>query len=303
VLAVLAISPAGCSGTARSASRVTRSTSAPRVGDLSAGCVVFSRGAPDGGLYELEPGGTPRRITTEVGDDSPAWSPDGTHVAFNRFVGGAQQISVMRADGTGVTRLTSGPTDEAPTWSPDGSRILFVRETQGRTDFSTMKPDGTNLRTLVQGERDDAGPAWSPDGSTIAFVGAGSENGALDLMRSDGSGRRTIEATIEAGWPKWSPDGTLIVFVDEHDGSIHVIDAHGGHERKIVDVQSLPVATAQNFTMPAWSPDGTTIVFAAGNPELSRLYTVRVDGSQVTQLTSGTVTDESPAWSSTARCG
>ena len=69
-------------------------------------------------------GSDPRRLTTNlVADTDPAYSPDGTKIAFTR--GG--DIWVMNADGTGQAAVTGieGP-DSEPAWSPDGSQIVYV---------------------------------------------------------------------------------------------------------------------------------------------------------------------------------
>ncbi|HYL52301.1 MAG TPA: hypothetical protein VEZ15_10050 [Acidimicrobiia bacterium] len=240
-----------------------------------------------------------RRITTDSGDDQAAWAPDGTKIVFNRYNNGDQQIYVMSSSGSGQKRLTTGRSDASPTWSPDGTRILFTREVPGRSDFYTMKPDGTDLRRLAKGRRDDGTPVWSPDGSIIAFVGTGARNLALYVMRAGGSTRRSIGGDINAGWPKWSPDGTELALVDEDDGSIQVFNADGSGRRKVFDVKTLPGDMQPNFTKAAWSPDGTALIFAAGNAQTSNLYIVGIDGSGIKQVTTGPVTDESPAWTAT----
>jgi Tol biopolymer transport system component len=118
-------------------------------------------------------------------------------------------------------------------------------------------------------------------------------------MHADGSGRTRIASDIQAAWPKWSPDGTQLAFVNERDGSIYVVDRQGTRIRRVFDVRTLNAAAEPNFTLPAWSPDGTMLVFAAGNPTASHLYTVDLGGHRLTQLTTGAVTDESPAWIAT----
>jgi Tol biopolymer transport system component len=57
-----------------------------------------------------------------------------------------------------------------------------------------------------------------------------------------------------------------------------------------------------NFTDLAWSPDGSELIFAAGNPKTSQLYEFGIRGSGITVLTTGPVTDESPAWSPIRAC-
>ena len=228
--------------------------------------------------------------------------PTAREIAFIRYTNGDQNIYVMRSNGAGVRRLTTGRSNGSPTWSADGSRILFTREVTGRSDFYTMRPDGTDLRILTKGSRNDGSPVWSPDGSTIAFVGTGLRNLTLYVMRADGSSRRSIGGVGNAGSLTWSPDGTEIAFVDEDDGSIHVTNPDGSSQREVLDVTTPIGDTQPNFTQLAWSPDGTKLIFSAGNPQTSHLYEVGIRGSGIKQLTTGRVTDVSPAWSATPAC-
>ena len=67
-------------------------------------------------------------LTNNVAVDSwPAWSPDGTKIAFTSQRDGNGEIYAMNADGTGQIRLTNNATEDAqPAWSPDGSKIAFT---------------------------------------------------------------------------------------------------------------------------------------------------------------------------------
>ena len=72
-------------------------------------------------------GGTATQFTEGARDQMPAWSPDGTQIAFRSNRSGRTGIWVMPAEGGPATELTSGPWDleSGPDWSPDGTQIAF----------------------------------------------------------------------------------------------------------------------------------------------------------------------------------
>jgi Tol biopolymer transport system component len=145
-------------------------------------------------------------------DFLPAWSPDGTKIAFTREFRGSAEIFLMNADGSGVTQVTHDRAahDQHPTWSPDGRRIAYTSNTESDQDLFVMNVDGSQPTRVTDGPFEASDPAWSPDGRQLAFICdadlclVGSEEGSRpeQLLGS---------ATAEFS-PRWSPDGKWIAF-------------------------------------------------------------------------------------------
>jgi Tol biopolymer transport system component len=172
------------------------------------------------GLYGfvVAPDGTGLRRISDHYVEYPAWSPDGSRIAFMAQEPDASgsnpdyNIFVMNADGTGVTRLTDAPGEDGwPAWSPDGSQIVF---SSARDDCSisesadcrstgdigpwedawVMNADGSSQHRLTDGFAQFF--AWSPDGDAILVAGAGD----MFLIRPDGTGTTPLKMP-EVGHP------------------------------------------------------------------------------------------------------
>jgi Tol biopolymer transport system component len=129
----------------------------------------------DGGIYVVPASGSGAREVTQNAffDTNPAWSPDGTKIAFSSKRDGNLEIYTMDANGGRQTRLTDrAGSDFEPAWSQDGTRIAFTGESAGSARVHVMGADGSNVQAV--GPPYSAAPDWSPDGSTLAFVGLGS---------------------------------------------------------------------------------------------------------------------------------
>ncbi|MDE0368721.1 MAG: GDSL-type esterase/lipase family protein, partial [bacterium] len=232
----------------------------------------------------------------------PAWSPDGTRLAFvhKQDPGDDNEIWVMNADGTNPRNLTGNSSEEfQPAWSPDGTRIAYVSNQGGNYDIWVMNADGTNRQNLTNRPDFDREPAWSPDGTRIAFS---SERigGDLDIwvINSDGTGVRNLHDNDDDEFdPTWSPDGTRIAFVHNQDEPGHtdydiwVMDADGTNWRNLTN------RPADEFE-PAWSPDGTRIAFVSDQGGNNDIWVVNQDATNPRNLTNTRDQNEGrPAWS------
>jgi Tol biopolymer transport system component len=175
-----------------------------------------------------------RNLTPGPDDDtSPAWSPDGTRIAFASSRSGAYDIFVMHPDGSAIEQLTDrGAADSEPAFSPDGTKIAFLEcdTSFAACQLGTMNADGTDAQRLTKSPVADERPTWSPDGTKIAFTRK--QRGNTDVYAITADGRREQRLTsgpADDYQPTWSPDGTRIAFGSNRAGppSLYVMHADG----------------------------------------------------------------------------
>ena len=166
--------------------------------------------------------------TTEVGEDHPSWSPDGSRILFDADYDGDgfYEIYSLAADGTDLARLTAGQqNDQFGDWSPSGDRIAFSSDRNGSWDIFVMNADGSEETPLTNDEDWELFPAWSPDGNWIAYNGLtpGSRNTDVFVMSSDGLDM--VQLTSESGFdenPSWSLDGEWIAYQHQSGGDFEL---------------------------------------------------------------------------------
>jgi TolB protein len=186
---------------------------------------------------------------------TPAWSSDGSRVAFSSSRSGDSEIWVATANGLDPRRITSlkGP-DVSPAWNPKtNAQIAFTGGRTGEPQVYIMDQDGSNIQRMT-----DSGyavsPSWSPNGSLLTFAwdrkyGPG-DPGAQDIYVMDIASKNWLQVTHESGnndCPSWSPDGRHIVFQRQVSGHTEIWEmlADGTQQRQLTRMG--------NNSMPNWS--------------------------------------------------
>jgi Tol biopolymer transport system component len=257
---------------------------------------LYTVNADGSGLHAVAGGCS--KSTNCLSDDVPAWSPDGTQIAFVRYylpfvkvgrdsIPSAADLMLVPAAGGApqVLRHFAGdPLPGHPAWAPDGKQLVFPLSTTKQPTKQTPILDALNVLDIA--------------------------SGAL---------RAITPLSLGAGDPDWSPDGTRILFNSEagHSQFAYVVNPDGSGLRKIAhkirnhsrrkgDARFIDARTLR----PRWSPDGRKIVFfgdtnACGShhlngcrrgPDRMAVFVMNADGSGAHRLTHGARFESSPSW-------
>ncbi|HET7498585.1 MAG TPA: hypothetical protein VFM00_09820, partial [Candidatus Eisenbacteria bacterium] len=194
---------------------------------------------------------------------SPAWSPDGTAIAFAAITPAGQSDLYLFHPATGeLRRLTNDDyADADPTWSPDGKTIAFASDRtrygkDGHQNLFLLDVASGEVRYLTCGPWIDQSPRWSPDGKRIAF--ASDRDGGFNLYAVDpqGNGARLTKLLGTALDPAWTPDGRSLLFTGFRKQGFGIYQLP-------VQPDEIPAATAATATAHG-SSAGTSASLAPG---------------------------------------
>ena len=193
---------------------------------------------------------------------SPAWSPDGRHLAYVSFEA-KKPVVYVHTVATG----------------------------RRRTQIFMIKTDGSGVNRFSRSLAIDTEPVFSPDGQWLYFVS--DRGGSPQIYRQAISGGQAERVTFGADYavsPTLSPDGAQLCYVTRVDGRyrVAVMELATGQEK---------ILTGNDFDeSPSFAPNGRMIVFASERGRKGVLGTVSIDGSVSAWLSTATGDIREPTW-------
>ena len=234
-------------------------------------------------------------ITPPGGADfAPAWSPDGTKIAFRSKtkdgVGGIYVIEARESRGLLPRKVTDAKAIyDQLSWSPDGKRIAFASDESGAMNIFAVDVESGGVTPIVSGTDSDMSPSWSPTGDEIVF--SSDRTGQPEIWVVDPLTRDVKQITSDGDntRPAVSPTGEMMAWIKQDRG---VVVMHGPSGRLVTLRTPRRVRYA-----PAWSPDGQYLAVTAEDWGSWDIYLVKNDGTNALLLTKNPKRDAMPVWS------
>lgn len=205
---------------------------------------------------------------------SPAWSPDGSHLAYVTFELGHAVVYVQSLyTNQRIVLANFSGSNSSPVWSPDGKHLALVLTRDGGSQIYLIRSNGTELRRLTFGRGIDTEPNFSPDGQHLLFTS--DRGGSAQIYRMSAEGGTFERLTFEGGSnfsPRYSPDGKSFVFSHQSSGHFYV----AVHDFESRQMQLLTEGGWEK--KPSFSPNGKLVLYSSEAKLRGILATVSSDG-------------------------
>jgi TolB protein len=223
---------------------------------------------------------------------SPAWSPDGSHLAYVSFETGHAAIYVQSLyTNQRLVLANFRGSNSAPAWSPDSKQLAIVLTSDGSSQIYLIRPDGSGVRRITFSGAIDTEPNFSPDGQTLLFTSDRGGSAQIYSMPVEGGSEQRMTFGEGSNYsPRFSPDGKGFVYTHFSNGKFYI--AMQDFQNGQVEI----LTTGGWEKKPSFAPNGKLILFASEARGRGILASVSSDGRVQQHMFTQSGDAREPVW-------